>query len=101
MLFKAQYAELYEESRKKFNTNQTEFDLRDCWPAVQVDADRAITATCHRSGAIRTDPKEMNNTISIYCKILYTSEYSECLETQSKFLKSICIPSMQYISRNI
>lgn len=45
-----------------------------------------------QSGAITTDPQEINDTFSIYYKILYSSESPGNLETQSEFLDDLYIP---------
>lgn len=92
MLLKAQYEEL--STSKAENSLIRLKQSYYCWRIKKLDADRAITAFQTQSGAKSKDPQEINDTFSIYYKILYRSESSENLETQSEFLDGLCIPSI-------
>lgn len=81
-LFKALYEEL--STSKAENSliwlKQSYYDQGEkpgrllAWRIKKLDADRAITAIQTQYGAVSADPQEINDTFSIYYKILYTTK---------------------------
>lgn len=101
-VLKAQYEELstLKAENSLIRLKQNYYDQGEkpgrllAWPIKKLNADRAITAIQTQSGAITTDPQEINDTFSLYYKVLYTSESLENLGKQSEFFNSLHIPSI-------